>query len=226
MTLENNDMMPYPFEEAPDVPSVTRFALAPNPVWWSLQGEAHLRGFQMCFIRLAGCSVGCPQCDTDYSKDSTATANEIADVADAVTPESASDRWVWLTGGEPADVPQIKMRELLTAIAKKGFRIAVATSGVKPFIPPVDWLSVSPHSQAKLAQPYGNEIKLVFGLNGFDPFSFLENNQGIRFMYQYVQPLSVNGKEDRQSLDSCLEFLARNPNWSLSRQDHHYWRRP
>lgn len=147
-------------------------------------------------------------------------------MANAVTPEGAADRWVWLTGGEPADVPQLKMRELLGAIAKKGFRIAVATSGVKPFIPPVDWLSVSPHSHGKLAQPYGNEIKLVFGLNGFDPFSFLENNPGIRFMYQYVQPLSVNEKEDRQSLDSCLEFLVTHPNWSLSRQDHHYWRRP
>jgi hypothetical protein len=22
-----------------------------DPVWWSLQGEAHLRGFQMAFIR-------------------------------------------------------------------------------------------------------------------------------------------------------------------------------
>lgn len=205
---------------------MTKYALAPNPVWWSLQGEAHLRGFQMCFIRLAGCSVGCPQCDTDYSRHSMATADEIAEMADKVTPVGAADRWVWLTGGEPADLPQMKMRELLAAIAKKGFRIAVATSGVKPFIPPVDWLSVSPHADAKLAQPYGNEIKLIVGLNGLDPVAFLQNNPGVRFMYQYVQPLSVDGHEDKSSLAECLKFLRANPNWSLSRQDHHYWGMP
>jgi 7-carboxy-7-deazaguanine synthase len=200
------------------------YSLAPNPVFWSIQGEAHLRGFQMCFIRLAGCSVGCAGCDTNYSKASTATAEQIADMAEAVTPRAASDRWVWLTGGEPADLSQMKQRELLGAIAKRGFRIAVASSGIKPFIPPVDWLSISPHSTAKLAQPYGNEIKLVMGLNALDPDEFLAANPGVRFMYQYVQPLSVNGREDRDSLNRCLQWLDKHPDWSLSRQDHHHWR--
>jgi organic radical activating enzyme len=45
----------------------TTYGIAPDGIFWSLQGEAHLRGFQMAFVRLAGCSVGCPQCDTDYS---------------------------------------------------------------------------------------------------------------------------------------------------------------
>ncbi len=205
----------------------TKFALAPNPVFWTLQGEAHLRGFQMCFLRLAGCSVGCPNCDTNYKKDRAETAEAIAWMVDSETPVAASDRWVWITGGEPADVPQIKMRELLGAISKRGFRIAVATSGSKPFIPPVDWLSISPHfDNRKLAQPYGNEIKLVPDLNGFDPDYFLAENPGIRFMYQYIQPLSVDGKEDASSLARCLDWLRKRPDWSLSRQDHHYWGMP
>lgn len=180
----------------------------------------------MCFVRLAGCSVGCPQCDTDYRKDSVATAKQIAQMAHNVTPHQVADRWVWLTGGEPADLPQIKMRELLAALSARGFRIGVATSGVKPFIPPVDWLSVSPHSDGPLAQPYGNEIKLIFGLNDFKPVIFLKNNPGIRFMYQYVQPLSENGAESKQSLEACLSFLKSHPDWALSRQDHHYWNQP
>lgn len=207
-----------------------KIALAPNPVFWTIQGEAHLRGFQMCFIRLAGCSVGCPNCDTNYSVYRRETAKTIAQIADNETPDKAADRWVWITGGEPADLPQEKQRELIHALQKRNFRIAVATSGVKPFIPPVDWLSVSPHSNEKLAQPYGNEIKLVFGLGNLDPLAFLENNPGIRFMYQYVQPVSiqVDNKyvEEPESLHACLEFLKRNPNWSLSRQDHHYWGLP
>lgn len=180
----------------------------------------------MCFLRLAGCSVNCPECDTDYSRDSLATAKEIAEMIDNEIPAAVSDRWVWITGGEPADQPQAKMRELLSAIRDKQCRIAVATSGVKPFIPPVDWLSVSPHSSGKLAQPYGNEIKLVFGLNGLDVNLFLKNNSEIRFMYQYVQPLSIQGIESRRYIADCMLFLHDHPNWSLSRQDHHYWGLP
>jgi organic radical activating enzyme len=207
------------------------FALTKNPVFWTIQGEAHLRGFQMCFLRLAGCSVGCPNCDTDYDKHQLAAAEAIAWMVENETPAATTDRWVWITGGEPADIPKMKMRELLHALAKRQFRIALATSGSKPFIPPVDWLSISPHfDNRKLAQPYGDEIKLVFGLNGFDPNKFLENNPGIRFMYQYVQPLSEKKGEEwvenRESLRECLAFLKRHPNWSLSRQDHHYWNVP
>ncbi len=49
-----------------------RYPLAPDPIFWTLQGEGHLRGFQMAFIRLGGCSVGCVQCDTYYKVDSRA----------------------------------------------------------------------------------------------------------------------------------------------------------
>lgn len=202
---------------------MTQIALAPNPIFWTIQGEAHLRGFQMCFVRLAGCSVGCPECDTDYSVDSRMTADEIAQRVWEVVPKDAADKWVWLTGGEPADLPQLTQRELIGALGGRGFRVAVATSGVKPFIPPVDWLSVSPHSEGALAQPYGNEIKLVWGLNGFSPDKFLANNPNIRFMYQYVQPRSRGNVEEEWCMKRCVEWLKTHPNWSLSRQDHHHW---
>ena len=42
--------------------------------------------------------------------------------------------------------------------------IALATSGCRRFIPPVDWLSVSPHDY-ETQQLYGHEVKLVDGLN-------------------------------------------------------------
>jgi organic radical activating enzyme len=203
-----------------------RIALAPNPVYWTIQGEAHLRGFQMVFVRLAGCSVGCPECDTDYSVDSRATPEEVAEMAHLATPAAVADRWAWVTGGEPADLPQAAQRDLIGALQARGFRVAVATSGSKAFVPPVDWLSVSPHKRGRLAQPYGNEVKLVEGLNGLDPDAFLQDNPSIRFMYQYVQPLSVGGREDPASLARCQLFLGRHPNWSLSRQDHLHWGLP
>src|SRR5437667_3874660 len=70
-------------------------------IFFTIQGEGHLRGFQQTFIRLAGCSVGCPECDTDYSRKQTLAAEEIAERAADITPNMI-DPWTWITGDEPA----------------------------------------------------------------------------------------------------------------------------
>lgn len=201
-----------------------RYPLAPNPVFWTIQGEGHLRGFQMAFVRLAGCSVGCRQCDTDYSVDSRATATDIVDRVSGVQPTGDRDTWVWITGGEPTDHD---LRPLLRELKERGFSTAVATSGVNRMIAPVDWLSVSPHSveAGKFHQRYGNEIKIVDGLNGMtlEQWSQAWPDETTDFLYRYVQPISKNGREDPASLERCLRFLRQRPRWALSRQDHHAW---
>jgi 7-carboxy-7-deazaguanine synthase len=202
----------------------TRYPLSPNPIFWSLQGEGHLRGFQMAFVRLAGCSVGCAQCDTDYRVDSRATADEIVERVIDAMPVGDRDAWVWITGGEPADHD---LRPLLRVLKERGFSTAVATSGSKRLIPPVDWLSVSPHGvdRAKFQQRYGSELKIVDGLNGLDLEQWVAQNPDDTndFMYRYVQPLWKDDAEDAASLDRCMAFLKRRPRWALSRQDHKHW---
>jgi hypothetical protein len=100
----------------------------------------------------------------------------------------------------------------------------------QPEIPPVDWISVSPHgcAPAQFQQRYGHEIKLVDNLNGLDLETWLSiwPDDKTDFMYRYVQPLSRIDdarREDPESLKRCLNFLRDHPRWSLSRQDHHYW---
>lgn len=202
---------------------MSSYPLSSDGVFWTIQGEGHLRGFQMCFVRLAGCSIGCPNCDTDYAVKTRSSAEEIAAECDLVTPHTVRDRWVWLTGGEPTDHD---LAPLLKALRDRRFSIAVASAGHKRLIPPVDWLAVSPHDPAKWIQSYGNEVKIVPGLNGFsiDDFLAAHPDDQTDFMYRYVQPLSIDGREMPQSLEVCLEFLKTHPNWALSRQDHHYWR--
>ncbi len=209
-----------------------RYPIAPNGIFWSLQGEGHLRGFQMGFVRLAGCSVGCPQCDTNYAVARKMTAEEIVAEAEATWPKDR-DRWVWITGGEPTDHD---LRPLTSFLGGHGFRVALATSGVRPHIPPVDWLSVSPHSAdpGKFRQRYGSELKLVDGLHGLSLAEWVKAwGDRADFMYRYVQPLSWRGgnhgdlpgkwHECPASLKRCLAFLKDHPGWALSRQDHHEW---
>lgn len=202
--------------------SAKRYPLASNGVFWTINGEAHLRGFQMVFVRLAGCSVGCPECDTDYSVAERDTAEQIASRCDEVTPKNCRDRWVWITGGEPTDHD---LRPLLGALKDKRFSTAVASSGHRRIIPPVDWLSISPHDPVKWIQTYGNEVKICPGLHGLDidhwRAAFPDDTTD--FMYRYVQPLWKDGAEDETSLARCLQFLRGEPNWSLSRQDHKHW---
>mgnify|MGYP001365274456 CR=1 FL=1 len=199
-----------------------KYALAKNGVYWSIQGEGHLSGQQQAFVRLAGCSVGCPQCDTDYAVDRRATAEEIADEVEDVMPPGLREKWCWVTGGEPYDRD---LHQLITCFREHGFSIAVATSGVHRVIEPVDWLSVSPHHYT-LVQRFGAEIKLCEGLNGLDLDRFVDLNPDdtLDFFMRYVQPLSNKDfKEDADSYQRCLEFLKHHPNWSLSRQNQHSW---
>lgn len=199
-----------------------KYPLTSNPVFWTIQGEGHLRGKQMCFVRLAGCSVGCPGCDTDYRKREMATAEEIAERANQITPETTRDRWVWITGGEPTDH---NLAALTSALRAKQFRLALASSGHREVVADVDWLSISPHDPAKWRQLRGNEVKIVPGLNGFsiEDFRTAHPDAETDFAYRFVQPLSIEKREDPESLRVCLEFLKTNPDWSLSRQDHHCW---
>jgi 7-carboxy-7-deazaguanine synthase len=207
------------------------YPIAPNGIFWTLQGEGHLRGFQMAFVRLAGCSVGCSGCDTDYSVQEKLDVPTLLARVAHVMPPGDRDQWVWVTGGEPADHD---LRSLLSGLKGAGYATAVATSGAKRVISPVDWLSVSPHSPdpAKFQQRYGSEIKLADGLNGVDLDAWYSEFPDDRtdFMYRYVQPLWIGdadtGREDSDSLGRCLDFLKRHPRWALSRQDHKAWRVP
>ena len=201
-----------------------RYPIAPNGIFWSLQGEGHLRGFQMAFVRLAGCSINCPGCDTDYSVKERLSVSQILDRVADVSPVNR-DMWVWITGGEPADHD---LRPLLAGIKGRGWSTAVATSGKHRVIPPVDWLSVSYHGGYPLLQRYGSEIKLVEGLNGLDLGQFLCDYPDTEtdFFYRYVQPLWRDGGECPVSMASCLKFLRANSNWSMSRQDHKLWTVP
>lgn len=206
----------------------SRYPLSPNPIFWTLQGEAHLRGFQMAFVRLAGCSVGCAGCDTNYRVDSRMSVEQIVECVEAVRPAGDRDRWVWITGGEPTDHD---LKPLIVALSKAGNSVALATSGVARVIPAVDWLSVSPHTAdpTKFVQRYGHEIKLSDGLNGLnldDWYAQFPDDQ-TDFMHRYVQPLwlgdAKTGHECPESMARCMAFLRRHPNWALSRQDHKAW---
>lgn len=190
------------------------YLLSAPGIFRTIQGEGAMIGEPMTFIRLAGCSVGCPLCDTDYRVTSRATAAEISAGVALITPPKT---WVWITGGEPTDHD---LGPLLTALG--GFRVALATSGIRPVAHRPDWLSVSPHDPGRWAQRSGDELKIIPGLNGFGLADFASPISGAKFAHRYAFPCW--GLAD--SVAECAAWVEGNPGWRLGVQAHKHWGLP
>jgi 7-carboxy-7-deazaguanine synthase len=189
------------------------YPIAPDGVFWTVQGEGALLGVPMHFVRLAGCATNCPQCDTDYREAGRLSATEIVERLQRL-PHA---EWAWLTGGEPTDHD---LGPLLSALRGEGYRVAVATSGVREFDPDrVSFLSVSPHSWAGWAQRRGEQVNVVPGLNGLR-LADMPPGAGVGFAHRYVTPL---GGARGPGLAACLEFLRAHPDWRLGCQCHRAW---
>jgi 7-carboxy-7-deazaguanine synthase len=203
------------------------FPLAKQGVFITLNGEGAFIGRPMVFIRLAGCSENCPDCDTDYRLDSRATASVLAQRAVNVATPGCS--WAWVTGGEPT-IHDLK--PLYAALRTVGFKIALATAGVKP-VGPLGWVeggpdfvSVSPHRlDDSWVQRSGDHVNVVPGLNGLTlthldavPPAWFE-----RFSRRYVTPLRYGPAGVLSNLQECKDWVMAHSGWSLGIQAHHHW---
>ncbi len=71
-----------------------------HSIFYTIQGEGPFCGTPAVFIRLAGCNLQCPGCDTDYTtKREALTSSEIAERVNSLMP--FSEGLVVITGGEP-----------------------------------------------------------------------------------------------------------------------------
>jgi 7-carboxy-7-deazaguanine synthase len=143
-----------------------------NDCYACVQGEGVQTGVAMVLLRLHGCAVGCPWCDTKetWLMD---PAHEVATLAHALganprytymTAEAITDHifqnhpgpnWVLVTGGEPA---QYDLAPLVAALHEAKYRVAIETSGTETghLAANFDWVCVSP----KLNMPGGKTVHL------------------------------------------------------------------
>jgi 7-carboxy-7-deazaguanine synthase len=109
----------------------------------SLQGEGLHAGRSAFFVRLAGCDVGCPWCDTKHSWPEAMhphlAVEELARQAQGAREHGAA--FVVITGGEPLQHP---LAPLCDALAIAGLPLHLETSGVHPLSGRFDWLTLSP----------------------------------------------------------------------------------
>lgn len=130
---------PDPKAATRDAVAVLRRGLLPIvEIFYSLQGEGSRTGQATVFLRIAGCSLACSFCDTDFRVRREMTVEEVADEA-----LSYGCPWVCLTGGEPTLYSEVGA--LCDRLHAAGLRLQIETNGMHPRPEwGIDHITVSP----------------------------------------------------------------------------------
>ena len=180
-------------------------------IFESLQGEGRNTGRPCVFIRFAGCNLKCPWCDTDVTKRFTASLDEL--LAELAQHKAKS---VILTGGEPTI--QKDMPELVAALKREGYWVAVETNGTQDadWLGFVDYVACSPKRGAALRLSVANEVRFVAEDEATADFC-REVRGKIAATDYYVSPCDHDGEID---FATAKAVLAQLDGWSLSVQLH------
>ena len=184
-----------------------------NEIFYSLQGEGFWTGTPMVFVRLSGCNLQCPFCDTDHFAYTEMSASQIVSEV-----RSCSDTCtrICLTGGEPCLQAD---DALLEAFHAAGYTVHMETNGTRPVPSGVDWVTVSPKNQVTGLQGNGtvvlkkaDELKLVLA-PGVDPSEWAS----FPATWHFLQPCDSDG---RPNIPEVIDYIESHPLWRLSLQTH------
>ena len=186
-----------------------------NEIFYSLQGEGYHAGRAAVFIRLSGCNLKCPFCDTDFS---ASEEMEVGEIVDEVVNYSSDCCFVVLTGGEPT---LQDCAPLIEALHAKGYKVAMETNGTRQVPSNIDWVTISPKfpfigNAAAIHQKTCDELKCVYD-GTYNPNDILKHFTHALFLY--VQPCDTGFlKPNQENIQKCIEFIKENPRWKLSLQ--------
>lgn len=183
-----------------------------NEIFYSLQGEGFFTGTPSVFIRLSGCNLQCPFCDTSHQTFTEMSEEEIAHQA-----AGYKARHVVITGGEPS----LQLTDtLVEKLHKAGKFVTVETNGTHPLPHNIDWITLSPKDAfvrqgSQIALTRCHEIKLVYDGRPLPSYPTLET------LHRFLQPCDTgNESQNRQILNDAINYCLQHPEWRLSLQTH------
>ncbi|MBO4634816.1 MAG: radical SAM protein [Bacteroidales bacterium] len=199
-----------------------------NEIFYSLQGEGFWTGTPMVFVRLSGCNLQCPFCDTDHRAFKRMSADEILKEVRRLDRKAQRDNPWWddcghvcITGGEPLiqlDAP------LIEVLHHADYMIHVETNGTLPVPPLVDWVTLSPKEDfvpnAKVVLEEVQEVKLLF--DGTLSDESLEYWADFPAKWHFLQPCDVGDPvKSRAILKQTVDYVkSHGAIWRLSLQTH------
>jgi 7-carboxy-7-deazaguanine synthase len=204
-----------------------------NEIFHTIQGEGILAGTPATFVRLQGCTVGCPWCDTKYTwmaGGKVMSQDDLAEVLrDTIRP------LVVVTGGEPTIYNLDDLFDVLRTLGQRrwahSFRIQIETSGQNNFKGELrpDYVTWSPKHNLGFDAPIeikslATEVKWVV-----DDDLLIENVQnrmhevGLLVRRQTTCILMPEGcPPSQEHVDKAMLWLADNLTWRFG--DRLQWR--
>lgn len=149
-------------------------------IFTSPQGEGSEMGYLVTFVRLAGCNLRCPWCDTKESWEvgnCRMTFDEVLMQIDATR--------IVITGGEPCMHRNVS--DLVDFLKVHGYHVSMETNGTLPTPKKLDWCVVSPKPGKYFVHEdcHADEYKLVIDKKR------IEDWEGTK---ELIQHLAAGGK--------------------------------
>lgn len=140
-----NNQKPFPLSKYDD------HRLEVFKIFPSIQGEGPLAGFPATFVRLTGCNLQCPACDTAYTENALGLL-AIDDIVARVVENG--HKLVVLTGGEPL---RQHITPLILRLQALDFQVQIETNGTLP-------AKDIPYGTVLVCSPKGGVIHPSIGL--------------------------------------------------------------
>ncbi len=186
--------------------------------YYTIQGEGFHAGKAVFFVRLSGCNVFCPWCDTKQSwvphLEQLMEVQKIVEMAESFPAHS-----LLVTGGEPV----LYNLSFLTEEAKRrGIKTFLETSGTGQITGSWDWICVSPKKYLKPIDSSierANELKFIIADE--EDFEFAESyvKKITNDVYLFLQP---EWSRRHEILPKIVEYVKQRPYWRISLQIHKY----
>jgi len=177
------------------------------------QGEGARAGTMNIFIRLAGCNLDCPSCDTDFKNGIKLTLGEIQSLIQQYFPVK---NIIW-TGGEPT--LQLT-NEIVNWFKEFGYYQAIESNGTKTIPEGIDYKVLSPKITEKGLIRYNkkvNELRYPIKYGDKIPKPLVEAD------YYYLSPIFVGvkgNKLSKRNINWVIKLIKENPKWRITVQIH------
>ena len=239
----DNDKDASGVEERLSVSTTSATLYKINEVFQSIQGEGAFTGVPSIFIRVQGCPVGCPWCDTQHTWDIppemqttqeqvllktsdsenwfAATAQQLFQL---VQQQGYTAKHIIITGGEPCIYD---LRQLSGVFIDNGYSVQIETSGTFSLrTHPKTWVTVSPKINMKGGYDVREEL-LQCADEIKHPIAMEKHIQELDELLAdkalkadcliYLQPISQQKRATELAVDVCIQR-----NWRLSLQTHKF----
>ena len=192
-----------------------------SEIFTSFQGEGPYIGTPATFLRLYGCNLNCPWCDTDISTYEMLSVDDVAEIL-MTQMEFNNINLLVITGGEPT----LQMEEIKRLIKElpDDIKIQLETNGsIFEYLPEIEYVISPKEDKEKVFENYYKYDNVFFKFvitceEDIDEVISIKNKYG------YDKTIWLQGEFSRDALmaDLIRENFPRLENIKLSVQTHKY----